>query len=465
MVLILNRIVIQSFAWIILATFLGTIMYLFWKVVGKFVEKCGYVDINYFIWKIVILSFVIPFSFMYIKKIEKIGMYGFDFYNTKLIVFTTNFLMCIWFVIFMIKIIKFVCPYINIYQAMKMKGKTDDQIQEKVEIIAKKIGVKRNIQVVILDQIKIPMAYGVLKAKILLPNRVYREKELKYILYHELTHHKHKDLLWKLLENIIHCMYWFHPCFKDILYQIDQWRETHCDMEVSRYISSMKEYFSTIIQIAVEERNNNAYMVGLCEGAQLLVVRMQRMEIYLEKKPLRRTVTVIIGMLVITLSSVTVIASTKGFANGYEWVANKTASKEAEVIVNKKDYIEKQRKYNQNNKIVTKKEALKPGTMEPIVWDVPSQQRAQTKSFYLQKGDNINITISVETEDDHEETEVEIGMLENDQKEQYVEKGSEFDHIFKINKNGYYQLYMENKSKDKVTFAGAYSVHEKDEEE
>ena len=465
MVLILNRIVIQSFAWIILATFLGTIMYLFWKVVGKFVENCGYVDINYFIWKIVILSFVIPFSFMYIKKIEKIGMYGFDFYNTKLIVFTTNFLMCIWFVIFMIKIIKFVCPYINIYQAMKMKGKTDDQIQEKVEIIAKKIGVKRNIQVVILDQIKIPMAYGVLKAKILLPNRVYREKELKYILYHELTHHKHKDLLWKLLENIIHCMYWFHPCFKDILYQIDQWRETHCDMEVSRYISSMKEYFSTIIQIAVEERNNNAYMVGLCEGAQLLVVRMQRMEIYLEKKPLRRTVTVIIGMLVITLSSVTVIASTKGFANGYEWVANKTASKEAEVIVNKKDYIEKQRKYNQNKKIVTKKETLKPGTMEPIVWDVPSQQRAQTKSFYLQKGDNINITISVETEDDHEETEVEIGMLENDQKEQYVEKGSEFDHIFKINKNGYYQLYMENKSKDKVTFAGAYSVHEKDEEE
>lgn len=55
MVLILNRIVIQSFAWIILAIFLGTIMYLFWKVVEKFVEKCGCVDINYFIWKIVIL--------------------------------------------------------------------------------------------------------------------------------------------------------------------------------------------------------------------------------------------------------------------------------------------------------------------------------------------------------------------------------------------------------------------------
>jgi len=44
MVLILNRVVIQSFVWFILATFLGTVIYLFWKVVGKFVEKCGYVD-------------------------------------------------------------------------------------------------------------------------------------------------------------------------------------------------------------------------------------------------------------------------------------------------------------------------------------------------------------------------------------------------------------------------------------
>ena len=46
MVLILNRIVIQSFAWIILATFLGTIMYLFWKVVEKFVEKAGFTSLG-----------------------------------------------------------------------------------------------------------------------------------------------------------------------------------------------------------------------------------------------------------------------------------------------------------------------------------------------------------------------------------------------------------------------------------
>ncbi len=36
--------------------------------------------------------------------------------------------------------------------------------------------------------------------------------------------------------------------------------------------------------------------------------------------------------------------------------------------------------------------------MEPIVWDVPSQQRGTDEELLFTKGDNINITISVETE-------------------------------------------------------------------
>ena len=52
-----------------------------------------------------------------------------------------------------------------------------------------------------------------------------------------------------------------------------------------------------------------------------------------------------------------------------------------------------------------------------------------------------------------------------DQKEQYVEKGSEFDHIFKINKDGYYQLLWKTKVRGKLALVGVYSVHEKDEEE
>lgn len=461
----LNSILIQIFSGLAMAAFLGMILYIFWKIIGKMIEKCGYVDINYLIWKVIILSFIVPFSFVYIKRIEKTGRYGFVFYTTKEIVLITNFLVVLWAAVCLVKIIRFIYQYVKIYQAIKIEGEVDQSIQNKIETIAKTIGIKRKVQAVVVKQLKVPMAYGVLKPKILLPKTFYNEEEIEIILFHELMHHKHRDLFWKFLENIVCCVYWFHPCLKDILYNTNQWRETYCDMEVSKYIDSMKKYFLIIMKIAVEEKTDHAYMVGLSEGTKLLVLRMQRMELYLEKKPLRKIVATATGMGIILFSSATVFASTRGFVSGYKWVAEKTLDTEAEIIIYKIDSEESQRESYQIKNIITKKQRLKPGLIKSVVLNVQSGRRVQTKKSYLEKGTTINITIGVETEDDHEETEVEIGILDSEGKEQYIEKKNEFNHVFKIKKSGYYWLYMENKSKDKVTFAGVYSVHAKDEEE
>lgn len=166
-------------------------------------------------------------------------------------------------------------------------------------------------------------------------------------------------------------------------------------------------------------------------------------------------------------SSVTVFASTKGFVSGYEWAAEKTADTEAEITIYKTDPEEAQRKVrvHQVKQITTKKQRLKPGLIKSVIWDVRSGRRIQTKKSYLEEGDTIDIVIGVETEDDHEERGVEIGILDDEGKERYIEKKNGFNHVFKIRKSGYYWLYMENKSKREVTFFGAYSVHAKDEEE
>ena len=463
----LNSILIQIFSGLVMAAFLGMILYIFWKIIGKMIEKCGYVDINYLIWKVIILSFIVPFSFVYIKRIEKTGRYGFVFYTTKEIVLITNFLVGLWAAVCLVKVIRFIYQYVKIYQAIKIEGEADQSIQNKIETIAKTIGIKRKVQAVVVKQLKVPMAYGVLKPKILLPKTFYNEEEIEVILFHELMHHKHRDLLWKFLENIVRCIYWFHPCLKDILYNTNQWRETYCDMEVSKYIDSMKKYFLIIMKIAVEEKTDHAYMVGLSEGTKLLVLRMQRMELYLKKKPLRKIVTTATGIGIILFSSVTVFASTKGFVSGYEWAAEKTADTEAEITIYKTDPEEAQRKVrvHQVKQITTKKQRLKPGLIKSVIWDVRSGRRIQTKKSYLEEGDTIDIVIGVETEDDHEERGVEIGILDDEGKKRYIEKKNGFNHVFKIRKSGYYWLYMENKSKREVTFFGAYSVHAKDEEE
>lgn len=68
---ILNNIVINGFTYIVFGTALGTIVYLIWKLAGRWSEKRGYVDISYWIWKVVLLSFGVRYHFCVIKDKEK----------------------------------------------------------------------------------------------------------------------------------------------------------------------------------------------------------------------------------------------------------------------------------------------------------------------------------------------------------------------------------------------------------
>ena len=71
MTLILMIIIIKIFSGIFLCTLLGTILYLFWKAAGCLIEHKGYVDINYLIWKMVLLMFAIPITLIYANGFEK----------------------------------------------------------------------------------------------------------------------------------------------------------------------------------------------------------------------------------------------------------------------------------------------------------------------------------------------------------------------------------------------------------
>ena len=98
---ILNNIVINGFTYIVFGTALGTIVYLIWKLAGRWSEKRGYVDISYWIWKVVLLSFWCPISFFVLLKIRKNGLYGFEFWKTAFIMDIASilFFICYYFVI------------------------------------------------------------------------------------------------------------------------------------------------------------------------------------------------------------------------------------------------------------------------------------------------------------------------------------------------------------------------------
>ena len=265
------------FSAVLLNFILGTIIYIIWKLLGRLAESKGYVEINYWIWKIVLLAFLCPVGIIVLFGIKKKGLYGFDFWYANKIRILLTVLGIVWFIGSVIRAFIYMKKMHQMHKMLQKGRKCQPEIIKKKQQICCELGQKNNIDIVKHKEIKIPMAYGIFHRRIVLPEIEYSEEEIDIILHHELIHHKHHDLLWKAIFMMVHITYWFHPGMKDLIRQLDQWGEAYCDRTASYYIESMKTYFNVIIDIATEEKECNTYCMGLCENSELLVLRMKRM--------------------------------------------------------------------------------------------------------------------------------------------------------------------------------------------
>ncbi|NLI92797.1 MAG: DUF4825 domain-containing protein [Peptococcaceae bacterium] len=86
----------------------------------------------------------------------------------------------------------------------------------------KRMGIKKDIEIIIQDEVETPSLYGIIKPKILITPAAMKlgQKEIFYILLHELAHYKRKDLLVNYLLLGLQILHWFNPviwyCFKMI---------------------------------------------------------------------------------------------------------------------------------------------------------------------------------------------------------------------------------------------------------
>lgn len=101
--------------------------------------------------------------------------------------------MIIWLVGTIIFTIRFLEKYRAIRKDILNADPCSDEIQSMVKSISKKLGVHKEIQVVILEKAGGPMLYGILKPKSFYQNLC--SQQLNMIFTHELIHYKHHDLI------------------------------------------------------------------------------------------------------------------------------------------------------------------------------------------------------------------------------------------------------------------------------
>ena len=149
-------------------------------------------------------------------------------------------------------ILKYILEYICfIVEIGKIQTLEDHRMKRMLDEIKSQDKTKLNIAVLKSGKVDMPIAFGLIKKKIIVPDKNYREKELYYILKHEYTHFKNHDLWVKMLINLFCAIYWWNPFVYLIRRNLDDIFEMRCDQIVVRGLAddAVADYLQTLMDV------------------------------------------------------------------------------------------------------------------------------------------------------------------------------------------------------------------------
>lgn len=183
------------------------------------------------------------------------------------------------------------------------------------------VGIKRNIILKETPFITTPITFGIFKPYILVPSNlqtVFTLKDIKYVLLHELTHHKNKDMLVHYVMWIFQIIYWFNPFIWYSLKRIRMDRELACDDSVLNLLDEKGylEYGHTIIRFAhnKQEKSFELFASGIGGTNQQIKQRIQSIANFSEASALlkmkSKVICMLLGILVLVITPLTTVLAT-----------------------------------------------------------------------------------------------------------------------------------------------------------
>lgn len=146
--------------------------------------------------------------------------------------------------------------YANVSFAGKLKTHAKPAppaVQALLEKCKTKAKVKGDIAVLIQDIVKAPSLIGIFKPRILLTPDILRlnEQDISYIMLHELTHYRRKDVWVNHLLLTLQIIHWFNPVIWYCFMRIRQDMEVAADERVLSLLSvnEHKEYGKALLAV------------------------------------------------------------------------------------------------------------------------------------------------------------------------------------------------------------------------
>ena len=150
----------------------------------------------------------------------------------------------------------------------KMVKQVDTSLYEKLNILAKKLGVNQAVELLESALVQIPTVVGWIRPVILLPASAMTgltAEQLEAILAHELAHIKRYDYLVNILQTIVEILGFYHPAVWWISHKIRAERENCCD-DIAVAVCGDRINYAKALTSMEEIRGKNELAVAATGG-------------------------------------------------------------------------------------------------------------------------------------------------------------------------------------------------------
>ena len=148
-----------------------------------------------------------------------------------------NYLPLIWASGFFVYLLGHLLSYYIFKSSLKKSLiSANGYVLKKLETAKKQLDINFPVQVGISNQIGSPLLIGAFKPTLILSSNSLINKDLDYIIYHELVHLKRHDLEFKLMFFLAKSLHWFNPLVHLMVRSAYEDIEISCDKKVVDYL-------------------------------------------------------------------------------------------------------------------------------------------------------------------------------------------------------------------------------------
>ncbi len=351
-------------------------------------------------------------------------------------------------------------------------NKVNSRLQQIAVEEARLAGIDGEIRLLASPLAQSPMLVGFFRPTILLPLEHLPDSDARFILAHELTHFRRKDLWKKLLFLMVRCAHWFNPIVYLLNRDFSRWLETSCDEQV---VSSLdrdqrKEYGRLLIDYAPASRYAGPKLYVSFASCRYKLKRRISIMLNSNKKTRSLLGPALAVALVVGCLATTALAASVDNDNGTDDFALSALSFRVEqndiikaykcedtgmvTVVDTSD-AEQVTEYTSTLDLSTavRMDLVSDASdAKTISWEAPSGAKAAaTKACSMEAGEKINVTVAISPAS----SDVQVGIVDSNGAFRYVLAASgSVNHDFSIAARGVYYVCVVNGSSNDVSVVG-----------